>query len=289
MIINTEPLHPTFGVIANNVNLEDVTKSYLYPEIRELFENHSAILFTEQTFPEQTHIDIANLFGPLENREKQATKSEVKFKLSKVSNQSEDGLVYGEFDMETLDLKGNMLWHTDSTFLPTPALANLIAAKVVPSSGGQTELVSTRATLQDLPKNLFNMINKKKLWHSLTHSRKKIHPDLAAKDHIKRWEPQKWNSILRNPFNQKDSIYIASHAFKIDGMTEADSKRILEEIIEFCTQDKYVYSHNWKVGDVMIWDERAILHRGRPWPYSEPRTLASICVSMTEKDGLALM
>ena len=177
MTIDTEPLHPTFGVIAKDVDLNEVTRSNLYPEIRELFENHSAILFTEQTFSEQTHIDVANLFGPLENREQLATKSDVKFKLSQVSNQGEDGVIYGEFDMETLDLKGNMLWHTDSTFLPTPALANLIAAKVVPSSGGQTELVSTRATLKDLPKNLFSMINDKKLWHSLTHSRKKIHPD----------------------------------------------------------------------------------------------------------------
>ena len=66
-------------------------------------------------------------------------------------------------------------------------------------------------------------------------------------------------------------------------------EKILDEIIKFCTQNKYVYSHNWRVGDVLIWDERSILHRGRPWPYSEPRTLASICVSMTENDGLALM
>ena len=71
-------------------------------------------------------------------------------------------------------------------------------------------------------------------------------------------------------------------------MTELESEQLIDEIIGFCTQEKYVYSHNWKLGDVLIWDERAILHRGRPWPYSEPRTLASICVSLREQDGLAL-
>ena len=289
MNLKTQPLHPTFGVIVDNINLDYVTKKKLYPEIRNLFEKHSAVLFTNQTFSEETHIRFAKFFGSLENREEMATNSEVEFELPKVSNQTDEGSVYGEFDMETLDLKGNMLWHTDSTFLPVPALANIIAAKVIPSSGGQTELVSTRACLKSLPKNLYKKIHNKKLWHSLSHSRKKIHPDLAKKGHIARWAPQKWNSILRNPITGENSIYVASHAFKIEGITELDSEKVISEIIEFCTQEKYVYSHIWTVGDVLIWDERAILHRGRPWPYSEPRTLASICVSLSDKDILALM
>ena len=289
MILKTEPLHPTFGVIVDNINLDDVTKENLYPEIRNLFEKHSAVLFTDQIFSEETHIRFAKLFGTLENREEIATNSKVKFELPKVSNQSNEGSVYGEFDMETLDLKGNMLWHTDSTFLPVPALANIIAAKVIPSSGGQTELVSTRAALKDLPKILYKKIHNKKLWHSLSHSRKKIHPDLAKKQHIARWVPQKWNSILKNPITGENSIYVASHAFKIEGATEPESEKIIDDIIEFCTQEQYVYSHSWTVGDVLIWDERAILHRGRPWPYSEPRTLASICVSLSDIDVLTLM
>ena len=69
-------------------------------------------------------------------------------------------------------------------------------------------------------------------------------------------------------------------------MSEKDSEKVIKDIICFATQDKYVYSHDWEVGDVLIWDERSILHRGRPWPYTEPRTLTSICVSLTEKDGL---
>tara|TARA_B100000029_G_scaffold331113_1_gene323387 strand:+ start:166 stop:1035 length:870 start_codon:yes stop_codon:yes gene_type:complete len=288
MPIDIQNLHPMFGVIVEDVDLGEVTKDNLYPEIRDLFENHSAILFTNQIFSEDTHIRFAKLFGPLENREELATNSQVEFQLPKVSNQKEGGAVYGEFDMETLDLKGNMLWHTDSTFLPIPALANIIAAKVLPSSGGQTELVSTKVTLRDLPKHLYKTICKKKFWHSLSYSRKKIHPDLAKENHIRRWKPQKWDSILKNPVTGAKSLYIASHTYKIEGMTELESEQLIDEIIGFCTQEKYVYSHNWKLGDVLIWDERAILHRGRPWPYSEPRTLASICVSLREQDGLAL-
>ena len=63
-------------------------------------------------------------------------------------------------------------------------------------------------------------------------------------------------------------------------MSELESQKIITEIINFCTQYEFIYSHSWTLGDVLIWDERSILHRGRPWPYEEPRTMASICVSV---------
>ncbi len=289
MTLSTKPLHPKFGKIVEDVTLEDVDENYLYPEIRELFEKHSALLFSNQSFSEETHIKFAQLFGPLENREAMATKTDVEFEIPKVSNEDGEGSVFAEFDLKTLDLKGNMLWHTDSTFLPIPALANIIAAKIIPSSGGQTELASTRVALKDLPKEIYQKIEGRKIWHSVAHSRSKIDKDLTQLDKISRWKPQRWNSIFTNPITGEDSIYIASHSFEIEGHDKEVSQELIDQIISFCTQEKYVYSHNWKKGDVLIWDERSTLHRGRPWPYSEPRTLNSICVSVTKKDGLLKM
>ena len=286
MIMKTIPLHPKFGVIVDGINLDDVTNNNLYPEIRDLFEKHSSILFKDQEFSEETHIKFASLFGPLENREAMAKNSYVKFELPKVSNEDADGTVFSENDIRTLELKANMLWHTDSTFLPIPALANIIAAKTVPSSGGQTELASTRIALNELPKNILEKIKNKKFFHSFVQSRKKIDEKLAKSHKISRWKPQEWDSIIKNPVTGAESIYIASHVYQIEGMSEKDSEKVIKDIICFATQDKYVYSHDWEVGDVLIWDERSILHRGRPWPYTEPRTLASICVSLTEKDGV---
>lgn len=286
MALSTRPLHSKFGKIIESVNLEKVNESNLYPEIRGLFEKHSALLFTNQGLSEETHIKFAQLFGPLENREAMAKKTDIKFEIPKVSNEDGKGSVFEESDLKTLDLKGNMLWHTDSTFLPIPALANIIAAKVIPSSGGQTELVSTRVTLKDLPLEIYKKIEGRKIWHSYAHSRSKIDKDLAQLEKISRWRPQKWNAIFTNPITGEKSIYIASHSYEIEGYNVEVSLDIIDKIIGFCTQEKYVYSHNWKKGDVLIWDERSTLHRGRPWPYSEPRTLNSICVSVTEKDGL---
>ena len=285
MRLNTKPLHPTFGLIIENLDINQVSNNFLYTEIRELFENYSAILFKNQRITDDAHIKFANLFGELENREAMAANSDTGFKLSLVTNQKEDKSVYGEFDIKTLDLKANMLWHTDSTFLPIPALANIITAKVIPSSGGETELASTRSALKKLPKDLYYSIKDKKIWHNLSHSRRQINKQLAKESYISRWPSQKWDAILKNPINNQKSIYIASHSYQIDGMSELESQKIITDIINFCTRDEYVYSHSWTPGDVLIWDERCILHRGRPWPYEEPRTMASICVSVGKNDG----
>ena len=288
MFINTKPLHPTFGVIIEDIDLNQVSKNFLFKEIRELFENYSAILFKNQEISDYAHISFAKLFGELENREAMANNSDVEFELSLVTNQKNDKSVYNEFDIKTLDLKANMLWHTDSTFLPVPALANIITAKIIPSSGGETELASTRVALKKLPKDLYHYIKDKKIWHNLSHSRKQINEQLVEETYISRWPSQKWDAILKNPETGEKSIYIASHSYQIEGMSELNSQKIITEVINFCTQNEFVYTHSWSLGDVLIWDERSILHRGRPWPYEEPRTMASICVSVGKNDGFKI-
>ncbi|MEL6793927.1 MAG: TauD/TfdA family dioxygenase, partial [Pseudomonadota bacterium] len=203
----------------------------------------------------------------------------------KVSNETEDG-VFAEDDLATLDLQSNMLWHTDSTFLPTPALCNILTARVVPSSGGETELASTRAAWADMPEGLKAPLRDAIIWHRLSHSRAKISAELAATRKMTRWPDRPWRAIWPNPVTGEEALYIASHSFAIEGIGYDVGAAIIEDAIAFCTRPEYVYAHEWEVGDVLIWDERACLHRGRPWNYAEPRTLSSICCSVTTADGV---
>jgi alpha-ketoglutarate-dependent 2,4-dichlorophenoxyacetate dioxygenase len=103
------------------------------------------------------------------------------------------------------------------------------------------------------------------------------------------WQDQAWRAVWRNPVNGEEALYVASHAFGVDGMGEAEGQALIDRMIAWSTQDRYVYTHRWRAGDVLVWDERATLHRGRPWPYDQPRTLASICISVRDVDGLAEM
>jgi alpha-ketoglutarate-dependent 2,4-dichlorophenoxyacetate dioxygenase len=273
-------------VIVEGVDLRTVTKDHLYPEIRELFERHSALLFRDQSLDDASHTALAELFGPLENREAMASGSDVAFEVSPVSNETANGGVTDPQSLHTLNLQANMLWHTDSTFLPIPALVNILTATVVPSSGGETQLASTRVGWKEMPAEMREKLQNAIIWHRLSHSRARISPKLASLREMNQWPDRPWKAIWPNPLTGEDALYIASHSFAIEGLGLGKGQELIDQAIEFCTRPQNVYSHEWQVDDVLIWDERAVLHRGQPWPYEEPRTLRSICCSATRSDGL---
>lgn len=285
----TRPLNPEFGVEVTGINLADATNDRLFGQIRALFEEHSALLFRGQDISDDQHKQLAELFGPIEDRKADERKKGEKFEVPTVSNVRDDGSITEEMDLHTLNLKSNFLWHSDSTFLPTPALTNILIGRVVTTEGGATELASTRAAWANMPYRLKAKVQGRGIWHRYSHSRRKISPELAELPMFNKWPDQHWNALWRNPVNGREALYIASHAFKLDGYDEAEGQAIIEELIDFCTQPQFVYSHTWQVGDVLIWDQRAVLHRGTPWPYEQPRVLSSICSTVTETDAIETM
>jgi alpha-ketoglutarate-dependent 2,4-dichlorophenoxyacetate dioxygenase len=264
-----------------------VTAEAGYPAIRRAFETHSLLLFRDQRLDDAAHLALGALFGPIEDRSQ--GKDGPDPKVSPVSNRREDGALAAEDDSRTLNLMANQLWHTDSTFLPVPALANILAARVLSSAGGETELVSTRAAWRDLPEDLKARARRAVVRHRYAHSRAKISPALAKEEMFAKWPDQAWKAVWRNPVTGEDALYLASHAYAVEGMAEDEGRRLIDALIAFATREGSVYSHAWRPGDVLIWDERATLHRGRPWPYGEERTLASICISARAVDGLDRM
>ncbi|MEM1007066.1 MAG: TauD/TfdA family dioxygenase, partial [Pseudomonadota bacterium] len=278
-----------FGVEVTGIKLSDATTDRLFGQIRALFEEHSALLFRGQDISDDKHKELAELFGPIEDRKADERKKGEKFEVPTVSNVRDDGSITEELDLHTLNLKSNFLWHSDSTFLPAPALTNILIGRVVTTEGGATELASTRAAWANMPEDLKAKVRGRGIWHRYSHSRRKISPELAKLPMFNKWPDQHWNALWRNPVNGREALYIASHAFKLDGYDEAEGQAIIEELIEFCTRPQFVYSHNWKVGDVLIWDQRAVLHRGTPWPYEQPRVLSSICSTVTEADAIKTM
>lgn len=282
----TVPLHPGFGVEVLGVDLRRVSAGNGYPELRALFEEHSVLLLRGQQLDDAGHLRVAALFGPVEDRTGGAKGPAPR--LDNVTNLDDEGRVLAADDLRLLDLTGNQLWHTDSTFLPVPALANLLAARVLSSRGGETELASTRTAWRDLPDELRRRIDGRCVRHRLAHSRAAISAELARR-HRERWPDQVWRATWTNPVNGRSALYLASHSCGVEGLDDAEGQALLAELIAFCTTPDRVYTHRWSPGDVLIWDERATLHRGRPWPYEEERTLASVCVSVTDADGLAAM
>jgi alpha-ketoglutarate-dependent 2,4-dichlorophenoxyacetate dioxygenase len=291
--LQTPPLHDRFGVEILGIDLAEAAAGHGFAPVRAAFEEHSLLLFRGQGLSGEDHLRLAALFGPVEDRQADERKpgDRVGFtELSpELSNVLPDGSVADAMDLKTLNLKANQLWHTDSTFLPVPALSNILTAKVVTDTGGETEFASTRAAWADMPESLRERARNARVRHRFSHSRARISAELAQLPKFTKWPDQLWPAVWRNPVNGLEALYIASHAFAVEGLPEAEGTALIDELIAFATQARYVYTHRWRVGDVRIWDERATLHRGQPCPYDQPRTLASICSSATAADGLDAM
>jgi len=185
--------------------------------------------------------------------------------------------------------KANQLWHTDSSFKHVPALASILSARIIPEHGGETEYVSTRLAFERLDTTLQRQLEESFAWHDYAHSRGKIAPGLATEEERAALPAQCWRMVWRNPRNGRGALYIASHAYAIEGMDAVAGKRLIEALTELATAPGSSYLHQWRQGDVVMWDNRATMHRGRLWPSHEPRLMIRTTISATEADGLAAM
>ena len=203
-----------------------------------------------------------------------------------LSTIDENGKVVPADHRLALRNKANQLWHTDSTFKRVPALASVLSARIIPAQGGETEYVSTRLAWERLDPALRQRLEKSFAWHDYAHSRGKIAPGLATPAERAALPPQCWRLVWKNPVNGRGALYIASHAYGIEGMDEGPAQELLEALTEAATAPGLSYVHTWRSGDVVMWDNRATMHRGRPWPAHEARFMVRTTISATEVDGL---
>jgi alpha-ketoglutarate-dependent 2,4-dichlorophenoxyacetate dioxygenase len=197
-----------------------------------------------------------------------------------------DGKVVPADDRLALRNKANQLWHADSTFKAIPALASVLSGRIMPAAGGETEYVSTRLAWGRLPPATQKKIENLFAWHDYSHSRGKIAGNIVGAAERAALPPQCWRMVWTNPANGRRALYIASHAYAVEGMADAEAQKLIAELTEAATAPGQSYEHAWRKGDVVMWDNRATLHRGRPWPPNEARTMVRTTISATDGDGL---
>ena len=279
------PLGPGFGVEVKGVSMLDVaTDDQAYKDVRAAFETHSFLVFRDQAIADDVQTAYSRAFGPLELT-KVASLGANSF-YSRLTNVGSKGEILPVTDRQVLVAQANALWHTDSSFKKVPALASVLSARVLPGADGDTEFTSTRLAWERLPGDLKAKLQNAVATHSYANSRDQIHPDLANAEERKALPPVRWRMNWLNPSNDRRALYIASHAYAIDGMDDRDARQLLAELMDETTKRDYVHVHKWRQGDVVMWDNRAMLHRGRPWDYSKERSMVRTTISATNADGL---
>ncbi len=279
------PLGPGFGVEVKGVTMLDVAiDADAYKAVREAFETHSLLVFRDQPIADDIQVAYSRAFGPLELT-KAASVGANSF-YSRLTNVGANGEIVPPTDRQVLVAQANALWHTDSSFKKTPALASVLTARVLPAADGDTEFTSTRLAWERLPADLQERLKNAVATHSYANSRDQIHPDLANAEERKALPPVRWRLNWRNPANDRRALYVASHAYAIDGMDDRDARQMLAQLLDEATRREFVYTHKWRTGDAVMWDNRAMLHRGRPWDYAKERSMVRTTISATVADGL---
>jgi alpha-ketoglutarate-dependent 2,4-dichlorophenoxyacetate dioxygenase len=282
------PLGPEFAAELRGVTLKDVASDDdAYAATRAAFEEHSVLVLRGQEVTDELQLAFSRRFGPPEVTKVGSQGTGSHFVI--LSTIGSDGKVVASDHRQALRSKANQLWHTDSSFKRVPALTSILSARVIPARGGETEFVSTRLAFERLDAGLRDRLDNSFAWHDYAHSRGQISADLASPEERAALPPQCWRMVWKNPVHGRGAIYLASHAYAVEGMEAAAGKRLIDELMAAATAPGTGYLHQWRGGDVVMWDNRATMHRGRPWPAHEARLMVRTTISATEADGVVTM
>src|SRR5712671_3066525 len=282
------PLGPGFVAELRGVTLADVAADdAAYAAARTAFEEHSVLVLRGQEVTDEVQLAFSRRFGPPEVTKVGSQGTGTHFVI--LSTIGPDGKVVPSDHRQALRSKANQLWHTDSSFKRVPALTSILSARIIPAHGGETEYVSTRLAFERLDAPLRERLAHSFAWHDYAHSRSQITPDLASPEERAALPPQCWRMVWTNPVNGRKALYLASHAYAIEGMEQAAAQKLLAELMDDATAPGLSYVHRWRKGDVVMWDNRATMHRGRPWPAHEARLMVRTTISATEADGVMTM
>jgi len=279
-------LGPGFSAEVRGLGLADVAeRDEAYAYVRAAFEAHSVLVFRGQPITNELHLAYSKRFGPLEIAKAASRGEGTPFSI--LTNVEPDGSLVPPDHKEALRARANQLWHTDSCFKDPPALASVLSARVISPVGGETEFASMRLGWERLPEAMRARLADACAWHDYAHSRGKIAPHLVSGRERATLPTVRWRIRWRNPVNGRDSLYVASHTCGIDGMPKEEALDLISHLIEHTTAPGHTYLHRWQPGDVIMWDNRCILHRGRPWPEDKPRHVVRTTITATDADGLA--
>jgi len=286
MAITVKRLHPLFAAEIGGVDLTRALDDATFSTIENAFEEYSVLVFHGQRIDDEQQLAFSRRFGALEQTSANVTNDGKRSEVADISNVGADGKLM-PLDSKSMKYRdGNEMWHSDSSFKPIPAKASLLSAREVPPQEGDTEFASLRAAYAALPKQMLAGLENLIAIHSYTYSRGLVDPDLFTPEQAAQVPPVRQSLIRINPKNGRKALYLGSHASHIEGMPVEAGRKILHELLAAATQPSFVYRHAWRQFDLVIWDNRAVLHRGRGWDKARYRRVMNRTTVAGEKSTL---
>jgi alpha-ketoglutarate-dependent 2,4-dichlorophenoxyacetate dioxygenase len=287
MTITITPLHPC---IAGEVAGADLTRPQTPDEVRAIeagMDRHAVLVFRDQPITDDQQKAFTIHFGALEAYKtrghiRERVDSRLSPGISDFSNLDRDGRILPADDRIWLFKLGDRLWHSDSSFRPVPATYSLLSGRQIPSCGGNTEFADMRAAYDALDDRTRALVDDLVCHHSLLYSRRSIGFMEMTAEEMESFRPVRQRLVRTHPVTGRKSLFLSSHAGAIEGWTVPEAQCFLRDLAEHATQPRFVYSHSWRVHDLVMWDNRVTMHRARPFPADEVRDVRRTTVGGTE-------
>ncbi|MFZ2006890.1 MAG: TauD/TfdA family dioxygenase [Stellaceae bacterium] len=279
MALSIRPIDPVnrpfFAGEVSGVDLREKATPEQVAAIVEGMDKFAVLVFHGQKIDDAQQLAFSRNFGTLEIANSDVRRDEDRRlapEVADVSNLGKANAIMSRDDRRRLFSLGNMLWHSDSSFKPTPAKYSLLHARVLPAKDGNTEFADMRAAYDALDDEVKAEIKDYVCEHSQQHSRGILGFDFTDEERLQ--NPAVPQRLVRlHPGSKRRSLFLSAHAGAIRGMPVPEARALLRDLTEHATQRQFVYAHQWRLGDLVMWDNRAMMHRARRYDPNEVREL----------------
>ena len=272
-MISIRKLAPTFAAEVRGVDLRHPISSAVFAEIYDAFLEYGVLVLPGQAISIEQHLEFARHFGeiwtlPVKDPAGLRLKTAA---VDDVSNLNVDGEIAGTSSEKYMFALGNQLWHSDLSFRDVPAQASLLHAEEIALEGGETEFADLVAAYEALSSEMRTKIDGLIAQHSLLHSRQLMGYANVTEEQRMMFPPSFQPVVRVHPDTGRKNLYIGAHAFSIEGLPDDEGQALLKSLLGISTQERFVFRHRWAVHDLVIWDNRRVLHRGRPYDADRER------------------
>jgi len=288
MALDLRHLHPDFGVEIRCVDLSKPLDEGQFADVASAVERYSVVLFRGQTLDDDSQLAFSRRFGELEYGHLAYGRDRSIEYIGRIGNIDKDGAQLPARHRKVVFSTGNEMWHTDSSFRQVPARLSISYAYEVTPDGGELEFVSTRPAYARLPLDLKEKIASLIAIHDYSYSRSKVGKNVVSTSLAASLPPVPQKLVRRNPVTGQSNYFVGSHARSIEGWRDEDARELLDDLVTRATPPENRYRHQWRVGDLLIWDNRCVLHRGMPYDADRYRRrmhqtrVAGLCSSLDE-------
>jgi alpha-ketoglutarate-dependent 2,4-dichlorophenoxyacetate dioxygenase len=277
MPLTIRQIGPCFAAEATGL---DLTKSLSAEDVAAIhagMDRHAVLVFHDQPLDDEQQLAFTRSLGAIEHAIGTSLRAPDEYRLpttfADVSNLDQHNQVFAREDRRRLFAIGNRLWHSDSSFKVIPAKYSLLHARAIPSKGGNTEFADMRAAYDALDEETRAQVEDLICEHSQIFSRQQLGFTDFTDEERARFKPVRQRLVRTHPVTGRRSLYLASHAGGIVGWPVPEARAFLRDLVEHATQREFVYAHRWRVGDLVMWDNRQVMHRARPFPAHEARDM----------------